>query len=318
MLPAAHEKITTRGVMGMILARIDTGPAGWVTDLAMRTTSDQAVEEYAWLGTSPAMREFIEGRSPQELAENSFRVSNKDYEGSIHVWSKDMRRDKTGQIQIRVNQLADRANDHPAKLMSTLIMNGESTNCYDGQYFFDTDHSEGDSGSQSNDITFDLSDFSATAGTTTAPSVEAQAAAIVKGITQLFTIKDDRGEPMNQSATEFTVMTGTGLMPKVLEAVAQLLGEGGKTATIAALRGQFNIKVAINPRLTWTDRFAVFRTDEAAKPFILQEEMAPDVIALGDGSEYEALNKKQLFGVDWSGNVAYGYWQFACLVTFQA
>jgi phage major head subunit gpT-like protein len=321
MLPAAHEKITTRGVVGMILARLDTGPASWVTALAMRMTSDQATEEYAWLGNTPAMREFIEGRSPQELAENSFRVSNKDYEGSILVQSKDMRRDKTGQIQIRVNQLSDRANDHPAKLMSTLIINGESTPCYDGQYFFDTDHSEGDSGSQSNDITVDISEQPAAVhGTTTAPSPEEMAHAIVAGIVQMLTFKDDRGEPMNQSASAFTVMmpigTNGGLAKAAMEAVNQLLGEGGKSGLIAAsLKGRFTIDLVINPRLTWTDRFAVFRTDEAAKPFILQEEQSPDVVALGDGSEYEALNKKQLFGIDWSGNVAYAYWQFAVLVT---
>ncbi len=74
--------------------------------------------------------------------------------------------------------------------------------------------------------------------------------------------------------------------------------------------------VVPNARLTWTNKFAVFRTDEAAKPFILQEEDIPDVVALGDGSEYEQLNKEQLYGIDWTGNVAYGYWQLASLVTF--
>lgn len=322
MLPAQFEKITTKGVVGLILARLDTGPTAWVTSVAMRMDSTQATEEYGWLGASPAMREFIEGRSPQELAENSFTVSNKDYEGSIQIWSKDMRRDKTGQIQIRVNQLADRANDHPAKLLSTLIVNAESAACYDGQYFFDTDHSEGDSGSQSNDISVDISALPTTNhGTTTAPAPEEMARAIVAGIVQLLTFKDDRGEPMNQSATGFTVMmplgTNGGLASAALEAVSQLLGEGGKSGLIAAtLKGRFTIDLVINPRLTtWTDKFAVFRTDEAAKPFILQEEMAPEVVALGDGSEYEKLNKKQLFGVDWSGNVAYAYWQYGVLVT---
>lgn len=308
MLPQQFQKITTNGVKGMILARLDTGPSAWVMDLAMKVTSDQAVEAYGWLGAAPALREFIGGRTPAELRENSFTIANNDYEGSITIKSKDMRRDKLGMITVRVNQLADRANDHPAKLMSTLIESGEATTCYDGQYFFDTDHEEGDSGAQSNDISYDVA-------TPTAPTEGEMAEAIIAGIQQMYTFKDDRGEPINQSANEFTVMVPVTFMGAALKAVNILLGEGGKTAALAALKGKFTINIVINPRLTWTTKFALFRTDEAAKAFILQEEQIPDVVALGEGSEYEQLNKEQLFGIDWTGNVGYGYWQFACLVT---
>lgn len=317
MLPQQFQKITTKGVVGMILARLETGSASWVGDIAMRMNSTQAVEEYAWLGSAPALREFIGGRTPAELAEYSFTVTNKDYEGSITFKSKDMRRDKMGMIQVRVNQLADRAMDHPAKLLSALMIAGEATTCYDGQFFFDTDHSEGSSGTQSNDITFDISD-AGTGGTATAPSAETMARAILAAIQQIYTFKDDRGEPMNQGASRFQVQVPVTFMSAALEAVTTLLSGGGNTAVLAALKGIFTIDVVPNPRLTWTTKFAVFRTDEAAKPFILQEEDIPDVIALGEGSEYEQLNKEQLFGVDWTGNVAYAYWQHACLVTLQA
>ncbi|KQS90305.1 Mu-like prophage major head subunit gpT family protein [Rhizobium sp. Leaf386] len=310
MLPQQHSQITTRGVRGMILARLDTGPAAWVNDIAMRVTSDQAIETYAWLGSAPQLREFIGGRQPAELAELSFTISNKDYEGSIRIQSKDMRRDKLGMITIRVNQLADRANDHPAKLLSALIIAGESTVCYDGQYFFDTDHTEGNSGTQSNDIT-------ATAVAPTAPTVDEFSKAVMKAIAALYAIKDDKGEPTNQSASEFQLQVPIAYMAVALEAVTALLGDGGKNNTLPVLKGKFSLTVVPNPRLTWTTKFAIFRTDEAAKPFILQEEDIPDVVDLGPGSEYEKLNKECLFGIDWTGNVGYGYWQLGCLVTFQ-
>lgn len=309
MLPQQYEKITTRGVRGMILARLDTGSTSWVTALAMKMTSDQATETYAWLGNSPALREFIGGRTPAELRENSFQISNKDYEGSITIKSKDMRRDKLGMINVRVNQLADRAMDHPAKLMSNLILAAEATTCYDGQYFFDTDHAEGDSGSQSNDLTGAI-----VAAAT--PTVEEFSAAVLACIQAMVSFKDDRGEPMNQSASEFIVMVPVSYMGVALKAVTALLGTGGQSNTLPALKGYFSLTVVTNPRLTWTTKFAVFRTDESAKPFILQEETIPDVVALGEGSEYEQLNKEQLFGIDWTGNVGYAYWQHACLYTF--
>lgn len=317
MLPQQFQKITTKGVVGMILARLETGSAAWVGDVCMRMQSTQAAETYAWLGSSPALREFIGGRTPKELAEVSWVVTNKDYEGSIKIKSKDMRRDKLGMIQVRVNQLADRALDHPAKLLSALIVAGESTVCYDGQYFFDTDHSEGESGSQDNDIVFDISD-AGTGGTATAPSAATIAAAILRAIQQMYTFKDDRGEPMNQGASRFLVMVPVSFMAAGLEAIYAQLTGGGNTNVLKALAGKFSIELVPNPRLNWTTKIAVFRTDEAAKPFILQEEDIPDVVALGEGSEYEQLNKEQLFGVDWTGNVAYGYWQHACLVTLQA
>lgn len=309
MLPQQFEKITTRGVRGMILARLDTGSTAWVSQLAMRINSDQASEEYAWLGNTPALREFIGNRTPKELKELSFTITNKDYEGSITVKSKDMRRDKLGMISIRANQLADRAMDHPAKLLSGLIIAGEASACYDGQFFFDTDHLEGDSGTQSNDI-------GASAATATAPTTAEMSDAIMSAIQAIMGFKDDRGEPMNQSAREFAVMVPVSMMKSALMAVTALLGTSGGSNTIPALRDNFNVTVIPNPRLTWTTKIAVFRVDDEAKPFILQEEGAPDVIALGEGSEYEQLNKEQLFGIDWTGNVGFGYWQHACLVTF--
>lgn len=310
MLPQQTDKITARGVKGMILARLDTGGAAWINQVAMRVNSDQASEDYAWLGAPPSMREFIGGRTPAELKELSFAISNKDYEASLRIKSKDMRRDKLGMIQVRVNQLADRAMDHPAKLLSTLIIAGEASACYDGQYFFDTDHSEGDSGSQSNDV-------SSSASTTTAPTTEEMSNAVMAAIQAIMGFKDDKGEPMNQSASAFALMVPVSMMKAAMMAVTALLGTNGGTNAIPALKERFNVEVIVNPRLTWTTKVAVFRIDDAAKPFIVQEEASgADVVALGEGSEYEQQNKECLFGVDWVGNVGYGYWQHACLVTF--
>ena len=68
-------------------------------------------------------------------------------------------------------ELAERGRTHYASLLSTLIVNGATTVCYDGQYFFDTDHSEGASGTQSNKIDSDISTLPASVhGSTTAPS----------------------------------------------------------------------------------------------------------------------------------------------------
>lgn len=311
MLPSQYSKITARGVRGLILARLDTGDNSWVDAIAMRITSDQATEEYGWLGSSPAMREFIGGRTPAELAETSFKISNKDYEGSITVKLKDMRRDKLGMIQVRTNQLADRAMDHPASMISKLLVSGASKLCYDGKYFFDTAHEEGKSGPQSNKL-------AVTAAAPATPTVEEFSKAILSAIQALYGFKDDRGEPINQSAKAFQVQVPIALMGTALTATTALLGTGGMSNILPALAGKFTLDVVPNPRLTWTNSFALLRTDEAAKPFILQQEGEADVITLDEGSEYCKLNKECLFGIDWSGNVGFAYWQHAVQATFGA
>ena len=139
---------------------------GWVDPVSMLFTSDQASETYAWLGQSPAMREWIGGREAKGFRENGITIANKKYEATLEIPLDWMRRDKTGQIQVRIDEMAQRANAHWAKLLTALIEAGEAATlgtCYDGQYFFDTDHSEGDSGTQSNDISVDIT-------TTTAPT----------------------------------------------------------------------------------------------------------------------------------------------------
>jgi phage major head subunit gpT-like protein len=310
MYPSQYQALTTVGVKGMLLQALETGAAAWINDLVMRTNSDQASETYAWLGAPPAMHEFVGKRKLNELPEVSFSITNKDHEANLVFKSKDMRRDKLGQIQTRINQLADRVNDYPAALLSTLMLNGASSLCYDGQYFFDTDHAEGTSGTLSNSISADIT-------TTTDPTSDEMAKAIMAAIQAMYGFKDGAGEPMNQNARAFTVMVPPVFMTAAFLAVSALLGATGQSAMIPALRDKFTINIEVNPRLNFTTKFMVFRTDGNVKPFILQEEAGgKDVIALGDGSEYEQMNKEQIFGVDYAGNVGYGYWQGAVLVTF--
>jgi phage major head subunit gpT-like protein len=91
-------------------------------------------------------------------------------------------------------------------------------------------------------------------------------------------------------------------------------GSGARTNTIASMGG-FTYELAVNPRLSWTTKFAVFRTDGQTKPFIRQEEQGIQVDAIAEGSELEFKENKHHYGVKAVRNVGYGYWQHACLVT---
>jgi phage major head subunit gpT-like protein len=312
-------KLTEAGIIGEFFLALNAGDgAAWVPKISNYFESDQDIETYPWLGMAPAMREWVGGRNAKGLRENNIEIKNKHYEATIDILVKWLRRDKSDQALLRIRELAQRANTHWASLLSTLIINGSSTVCYDNQYFFDTDHSEGDSGTQSNSISVDISALPTTVhGSTTAPSVEEMQLCIAAGIAQIAGIKDDKGEPMNEGAQSFLVMCPVSLMNAAMQAVATPLQIAASQTALTALKAaNFSIEVAPNARLSdWTASFALFNTNSVAKALIRQEETAVDLKIKGEGSEYAFDNDAHQYGIDTWRNVGYGMWQKACLVT---
>lgn len=300
--------LSSKAVIGRFFRRLEEFAASaWWTKLSMRFTSTQASETYRWLGMVPQVREWKGGRVVKPLRSSGVTIANKVWEATVRIDADEQRRDKTGQIMVRINELARRVATNPNKLLTTLMVNGESTAGYDGQFYFDVDHSEGESGTQSNDITFD-------ATTPSAPTDTEMYEAIVKGIAQIMSFKDDDGEPMNESAREFLVMVPVGFLSSTLTALSSRNVDA--TSNPLAEGGPFKVEFVANPRLTWTDRFAVFRTDGESRPFIFQEELPVQMQALAEGSELEANENQHQYGVKAVHEAGYGFWQDACLVTF--
>lgn len=307
------ERLSSRAIIGMFYDEIAADPgAAWINDISMYFTSDQDMEKYPWIGMVAQMREWVGGRQAKGFRDNQIEVINKHYESTLEILVKDLRRDKTGQIRTRIAELATRANSHWASLLSTLILAATAAVCYDGQYFFDTDHSEGDSGSQSNDLTIDISAVPASVhGSTTAPSVEEMQQTILTAIAAILGFKDDRGEPMNETAQRFRVITPASLYLTAAKAVALPYSPYPSTVNVTP---DMRIDVSMNPRLTWTDSIGVFRADGKVKPFIRQEELGIQMKAKAEGSEFEFDNDAHQYGIDSWRNVAYGYWQHACYI----
>lgn len=313
--------ITQREVVGTFYRELnqDAG-AMWLDAVSNYFTSDQDSEKYAFLGQAPGMREWVGGRNAKGFLENNITIANKHYEATMQALIRDLRRDKTGQMMIRLAEMARRTNSHWMELISTLIVNGPSTACYDGQYFWDTDHSEGDSGVQSNDISVDISGLPvATAGTVTNPAVAEAQFAIMKGVVQILGLKDDRGKHMNMDASSFLVMVPLALYSQFAQAVDTPVQVAETQSALTAAKKRFSIRVEPNPILdsegSWTDEFVVFRDDSAIKSFIRQEEVGVQLKTKWLESEFAFDNDAVQMGVDTWRNVAYGYWQHSCLVT---
>lgn len=313
---ADMSQLSSRDVIGRFFLALEAANTQtWANRVGMLFKSDQATENYKWLGMSPMLREWIGGRNAKGLRQTGVSITNKKFEATLAIDKDDLRRDKTGQVQVRIDDLARRANQHWNSLLSTLIINGESVACYDGQFFFDTDHSEGDSGTQTNDLA--VGDYSElNVATATNPTANELADVIVKMVQHLFGFKDDQGEPLNEDANEFIVMVPVPFYGAALQAVtSKNLNTGSGVRDNPVASGAFKVNVVANARLTWTTKLALFRTDASAKPFILQEETGPTMQAVAEGSEHEFKHREHLYGVEADRNVGYGFWQHAVLAT---
>jgi len=308
---------SSRAIIGRFYERLsETQPPAWVESLAFRVDSDQPSETYNWLGMSPVMREWVGGRAAQGFRTNGLTVTNRLFEATVNVSLDDIRRDKTGQFLARIDELPGRAQQHRARLLTDLILTGEAAVCYDGQFFFDTDHAEGSSGTQSNDLAFDISD-NGTGGTATAPAASTIQAAVLQAVQAIMGFKDDKGEPVNEGAMNFEVHVPVTFMGETMKALDMPLIGGGDSNVLVNNR-KFNLISVINPRLTWTTKLAVYNTDGTTKPFIEQVEYDPIMVAIAEDSEHEKLKREHLYSVERMGNVAFGMWQKACLVTLAA
>lgn len=309
----------SRAIRGMYFARMEQPNVGWYDSVANLFDSDQASETYKFLGFSPAMREWIGGRNAKGFRDNGLTIANKHFESTIEIAVRDARRDKTGQIRARVDEHVMRAETHWGSLLSTLILNGAATVGYDGEYFFDTDHVEGDNQTaQSNSITADISTApgAGTDNTPAAPNAAQAQFAVMKGITAIVNFLDDKNEPMNEGASRFLVMTPPNLYLPMLGAMSPIATQAMQQNLNPNVMSPFRVDVESNARLSsWTDKFVIFRTDSPLRAFIRQQETAVSLKEKAEGSEFEFDNDAWQFGLDAWRNVGYGYWQRACLVT---
>lgn len=116
--------------------------------IAMNVPSTAGENIYPWLGQSTQFREWVGDRVHQNLKLHDYRIKNKTFENTVTVPREAIEDDQYGVFSPMAAQLGQDAKEHPDLLLFSLIKAGFSTACYDGQYFFDTDHPVGPQGKE--------------------------------------------------------------------------------------------------------------------------------------------------------------------------
>ncbi len=108
--------------------------------VAMTVRSTTFESRYGWLKKLPGMREWIGARVVDNIAENGYSIVNRHFEKTVSVDRNDIEDDNLGQYSTMFAELGETVAALPEQLVWNLLRNGFTTNCFDGQFFFDTDH----------------------------------------------------------------------------------------------------------------------------------------------------------------------------------
>ena len=113
------------------------------TKVATVVPSTTRAENYSWMGQFPKVRQWIGDRQVKNLSAFTYTITNKDWEVTVGVPRNDIEDDSYGIYTPLMAEMGGSAASHPDELVFGLLAAGFSTPCYDGQFFFDTDHPVG-------------------------------------------------------------------------------------------------------------------------------------------------------------------------------
>lgn len=315
----AYQFLDSRDIVADFYPRYEAELEGqWAMQAGMMIPSDHETENYKFLGMSSGLRQWLGGRQEMVLNRFTYALTNQIYEATLPIVVDDLRRDKTGQLRVRVADMASKASQHWNSLLSTVITtNG---NGYDGVAFYGTTHAE--SGTNQKNLVTSSEVPALDVVTPTAPTANEAALALVGVIGWFYSLTDDQGDPTNGEARSFLVQCGTpSLWGPLLQAVTlNNLTNGSVTVSnplFGLIQGKgIDVTVQLNPRLSSvTSSFYVHRRDGVIKPFVLQSEVDLQTQLIGAGSEEEFKNNRHLFGIKAVRAAGLGDWKHSIKAT---
>lgn len=255
--------------------------------IATVTPSTTDAETYAWLSDIPNMREWIGDREVQNLSGSDYTIKNKDFELTVGVPRNAIEDDKIGLYNPSIQMLGQSAALHPDQLVFTLLKDGFTDKCYDGEPFFSTAHKVGKK-NVSNKGTAKL-------------SMEAYIAARAA----IMSLTNSKGQPLG-------LIPDTLVVPPALDATARdILIADQINGTKNTMQGTATPLMA--PQLAGNDTaWYLLCTKRPIKPLIYQQRKAAKFVAKTDEKDDNVFfSNKYLYGVDSRGNAGFGFWQMA-------
>lgn len=266
-------------------------PSDW-QKVAMVVPSTGSQNDYSWLSRFPKMREWIGEKVIKSLAAFNYTIQNKDWEATVEVDRNDIEDDQLLGYAQQAQAAGQSAAELPADIVFALLSDGFKNLCYDGQFFFDSDHPV-NGVSVSNKGTKKLN----------ADTLAKAQASYGAARTAMRSFKDEEGESLRINPTVLVV-------PPALEDVANYLMTADRFPDNTPNIYKGTSEVMVVPNLKSDTAWFLLDTSKLMKPLIYQERKKPDFVEQTDYSNDNVfMNKKFRFGAEARANGGYGFWQ---------
>lgn len=268
-------------------------PSVW-EKIAMLVPSGSKQNDYSWLSNFPKMRKWIGEKQIKALAASKYTIVNDDFEATVEVDRNDIEDDTLGIYKPQAEMAGESARQLPDEIVMELVNGGFTNTCYDGQYFFDTDHQvAGANVSNKGSAALSIALLSA-------------AQASYGGArTALRKMKDDEGRPLN-------ITPNVLLVPPALEDTANCLMTNDRLEDGKPNPYKGTATVVCDARLTSDTAWFLLDTTKPVKPFIYQERKAPVFVEQTDPQTDNVFSRRKFkFGAEARGAGGYGFWQLA-------
>ncbi len=103
-------------------------------------------QKYGWLSKIPGVREWIGPRVIQNISQGDYSIKEKALELTLGVDRDDIETDNLGFYSKLFEMMGESTGAEFARMVYAQLASGFTTNCYDGQFFFDIDHPVLDAG----------------------------------------------------------------------------------------------------------------------------------------------------------------------------
>lgn len=268
-------------------------PSQW-QKIAMKVPSTTGRNDYAWLSRFPRMRKWIGDKAVKALEGAKYSIINDDWEATVEVDRNDIDDDQLGIYGPQAQMAGYSAAQLPDEIVFDLVNNGFTTLCFDGQYFFDTDHLISGA-SVANKGTKQLS----------IATLAAAQASYGAYRTAMRKFKDDEGRPLG-------VAPNILLVPPALEDTANALMTVDRLEDGKPNPYKGTAEVVVEARLTSDTAWFLIDTSKPIMPFIYQERKAPVFVQQTDPQADDVfMRKKFKFGAEARASGGYGFWQLA-------
>lgn len=280
----------------------EAAPSDW-EKTTMKVPSGSSQNNYNWLSRFPKMRKWIGDKTIKALSAFGYTIVNDDFEATVSVDRNDIDDDTLGIYGPMAQEAGFSAKQLPDELDADLKNGAFTSLCFDGQYFYDTDHPVGDGAGGTSSV---ANKITAVLSAATLALLEASYGALRHAV---MNFKDDEGRPLGLVPNLLEV-------PPALEGVANIIAYADKLVDNSPNPYKGTCTVKVNPRLTSATAYMLHVTNRPLKPFIYQERKAPVFVQQTTADSDDVFMRKEFkFGCEARAAGGYGLWQLSAAST---